>query len=185
GMGVVLQLSLDRKAVHAVTVQRPSLHGSVKKVDAKKGTITIASKGRDGVEEKTFALAKGDRVDIADAEGDKKGKLADLAEDVIVVAQLSLDRKTVREITAHGPTLHGVLKGVDAGADSITVEIKDEGGNLVEKTIEVTRHTAIHLEDGKKDEKVKLTDLAVGFSVSVKLSVDQERAVAIRAKKPK
>jgi hypothetical protein len=181
GMAVSLQLSLDQKTVHEITVHRPSLHAMVKAVDADKNTITIRVKEEGGLKEKTFDLAKGVSVTLVDTDKNPKGKLKDLIEDTFVVLQFSLDQKTVHAITVHGPSFQGVLKGVDASNNTITVEVKEEGG-FVEKTVELTKNAQVSGVDGKP---VKLSDLAEGTRVSVRLTVDREKAVAVNALKKK
>src|SRR5262249_18920487 len=126
GSSVVLTLSMDKQTVRGVSVQSPSLQGTVKGVDAGKRTLTVTVKEEGGLADKTLSLAKGVRVVLADAH-EHEGQLADLAEGAAVVVQLSLDKKTARAITVHGPSLNGTLKGVDVGSNTLTVEVKEDG----------------------------------------------------------
>jgi RNA polymerase sigma factor (sigma-70 family) len=182
GMAVWLQLSLDQKTVHDITVYRPKLDGMVKSVDKDKKTITVKYKAEGGLQEKTLDLASGVTVTLADTDaGSKPGKLADLTEDTLVGLHLSMDQKKVHGITAHGPSFTGVLKGVDAGNNTITVEVKEEGG-FVEKTLELTKHAQVVGADGKP---VKLSDLPEGSVVAVRRTLDKEKAVAVHVVKTK
>jgi RNA polymerase sigma factor (sigma-70 family) len=182
GMGVALQLSLDGKTVHDITVHRPKLGGTVKSVDAAKNTITVTYKAEGGLKEKTLDLAKDVAITLADTdEGSKPGKLTDLTEDTLVGLQLSLDQKTVHAATVHGSSFTGVLKGVDAGNNTVTVEVKEEGG-FVEKTLELTKHAQVSGPDGKP---AKLSDLPEGNPVAVRLTIDKEKAVAVNVLKKK
>jgi hypothetical protein len=182
GMSVSIQLSLDQKTVHDITVHRPKLGGMVKSVDKDKNTITVKYKAEGGIQEKTLDLAKRVTVTLADTDaGTKAGKLGDLTEDTLVSLALSLDQKTVHGITAHGPSFTGVLKGVDAGNNTVTVEVKEEGG-FVEKTLELTKHAQVVGADGKP---VKLSDLPEGSVVAVRRTLDKEKAVAVNVVKTK
>jgi RNA polymerase sigma factor (sigma-70 family) len=169
---VTLQLSADRKTVRSVAVHGGSLYGSVKAVDADKNTVTIAGKDKGGPFEKTLELARGAKVWLDDGlvkNGAKEGKLADLAEGTPVVVHLSgYDRKTVVRVDAHGPGLYGSLKGVDAGANTITITVKEDG-NLVDKTFDLAKNVKV---DGGK-----LGELTEGTAVSLQLSIFDKKTV--------
>ena len=129
----------------------------------------------------TFALGKDVPIQIGDAKG-ARAKLADLPTGSAVVATLSLDKQSVRQLTVYGPSFTAVVKSVDEGSHTITVAVKEEGG-LVEKTLEVAKDARISLAGGKTDRKAKLTDLADGMRVAVRLSVDKAKVVELHARK--
>jgi hypothetical protein len=183
GMYVLVELSPDGKTAERINPHRPSLHGSIKAVNAAKSTITISYKSKDGLQDMTFALAKDVPIQISDAKG-ARAKLADLPEGAAVVATLSLDKQSVRQLTVYGPTFTAVVKSVDEGSHTITVAVKEEGG-LVEKTLEVAKDARISLGSGKTESKAKLTELTEGMLVAVRLSVDKAKVVELHARKKK
>jgi RNA polymerase sigma factor (sigma-70 family) len=179
GVPVLLQLSPDEKTILRVDVLGDSLHGSVKAVGAGKNTITVVTKGKDGAVEKTLELAKGAKVLLDDGlvkGGAKEGKLGDLGADTPVVVQLSgYDRKTVVGIRAHGPIVHGSLKGVDAGTNMITITVKENA------TVE---DRSFPLAKDVKANGGKVTDLTAGATVTLQLSVfDKKTVVAVHVPK--
>ncbi len=182
-MAASLQLTVDGKTVVGINVQRPSIHGQVKLVDTAKNTITIRHKDKEGAQEKTFEMAKGLRATVADSKRAEAIKVTDLEEGTGVVAQITLDGKTVVSLVAHGPSLNGVVKGVDGIGRTITFTIKEEGGNFLDKTLDVAKDASISLFDGKTGQQAKLTDLAEGMFVSVRLTLDENTVVSIHARK--
>lgn len=176
GTYVSLQLSADSKSVVLISARGPGLHCHVKSVDAKKGTVTVESKGKDGPIEQTLNIVKGAKVILDDGIGKKgdpptEGKLADLTEGVRVIIQLTVDRKSALGISIHGQTLFGQLKGYDAGNRSLTITVKEDGG-LVDKTFKLAKDARI---DG---------ELTAGAGVNVRLSVkDKESAVGVHVRK--
>jgi hypothetical protein len=177
GTHVSLQLAVDKKTVVAISARGPGIGGSVKAVDPSKNTITVLVKEDGGPAEKHLTVAEGARIIIDDGLGKKgdapkEGKLSDLTEGEPVVVQLSVDRKTALGITVHGVGISGVLKGVDTGANTITLTVKEDG-QLVEKTLSLAKDVRV---DGGK-----LGDLTAGSGVSVTLSpVDKKTVVAVR-----
>ena len=172
GTVVSARLSADGKSVVEVMAFGPGFHGGVKTVDAVNNTITVTTKGKTGPEETTFTLAKEAKVMLNDGLSkqtpDKEGKLSDLTEGTRVSIRQSVDRKTALEIRVHGDTVHGTLKGVDTGSNTVTVSYKGDSG-LVEKTFKLA-----------KDAKTE-GNLTEGVTVTVQLSVfDKETAVAVR-----
>jgi RNA polymerase sigma factor (sigma-70 family) len=184
GATAELQLTPDGKTVSAIIVRPWSLHGGVQSVDAAKRTITVTSKGEKAAVEKTFTLAKEARVLLNDGltKGgkDQEGKLADLTEGTPVTVRVSaVDPKTVLEVRPQGRSLHGELKGVDAGSNQITVTIKEDAA-VVDKEIALLKDAHITIEDGKNTREAKLSDLATGSRVVVQLSViDPAKAVRV------
>jgi RNA polymerase sigma factor (sigma-70 family) len=175
GTPVAVDLSADQKAVRAVHVQGRSLFGAVKAVDAAKNTLTVTVKEAGGVQEKPVTLLDGAKVWLDDGlvkNGAKEGKLADLVEGTPVAVHLSaVEKEKAVAVRASGPSLFGSVKGVDTGANTITVTVKENGG-LVDKTFTLAK--GAHVDGGK------LADLTEGKPVSVRLSVsDRQTAVAI------
>jgi RNA polymerase sigma factor (sigma-70 family) len=177
GTGVVLQLSADQKTVLGITVGPASLHTYVKAVDLASNTITVAYKDSKGTpEEKTLLLDKNAKVLLNDGlvKGfkDQEGKLSDLTEGTRAVLKVSaLDQKTVLEIRLEGEPLHGTVKAVDVGNNTITITVKENAG-LVEKTLVLVKDARI---DGN------LGDIAPGTRVIVQVSVfDKTKAARVQ-----
>ncbi len=72
-------------------------------------------------------------------------------------------------------TVGGMLQGVDADKQTVTVSINNRQTGKADKTFELAKDAAI-FRDGKP---AKLADLKKGKRVDVKLSADQKTAVAI------
>jgi hypothetical protein len=111
------------------------------------------------------------RIGLADGRPGETVQLGDLTEGTSVVLQLSVDRRRVLSVTVFGPTVFGKVKGVDATNRTITLTVKEDG-MLVEKTYDVG-----------KEVPVKLGDVGEGKFVSLRLSLDQKRVVAISVHK--
>jgi RNA polymerase sigma factor (sigma-70 family) len=179
GTPVDLDLSADQKSVRAIHVHGRSLHGGVEAVDAARNRLTVTVKEAGGAQDRTVTLLDGAKVLLDDGltkGGAKEGKLADLSEGLPVVVQLSAGEKD-RAVSVHasGRSLFGTVKGVDAGNNTITVTVKDEGG--------VTDRT-LTLAKGVKVEGGTLAELAAGTPVSVRLSVvDKQTAVSVHVHK--
>lgn len=101
GSATTVRLSNNRTSVTLLRAQGPLLSGTLKAVDGKNGSITVAlPKGRgDKPEEKSFAIAKDTRVQIDGADS-LFGNLKVHDNDTVVQLRLSLDQKTVRSIVA-------------------------------------------------------------------------------------
>jgi RNA polymerase sigma factor (sigma-70 family) len=174
GTPVTVRLSVDRKTVVAVQVRGGTVHGGVKSVDGARNTLTVVVKGEGGPEEKTIELVKDAKVILDDGtarknDPPKEGKLADLTEGTPVVLQLSgYDRKLAVSVRASGPTLTCTVKGYDAGNNTLTVTLKEDGA-VVERTFPVAKDVKV---DGGK-----LGDLAAGTQVAVRLSVADRKTV--------
>jgi hypothetical protein len=176
GTGVTVRLSADQKAVIAIHARGPSLNGQVSAADAGKNTLTIRTKGEQGVEEHTVPLAKGAKITLSDGltkeETPKEGQLSDLPEGTGVRLQLSVDRKAALGVQVLGASLHGTLKGVDVGSNTLTVTVKEDG-QLVDKTLTLLKNA--------RTEGAKLNELQPGQRVAVTLSVfDKTRAAVVR-----
>jgi hypothetical protein len=178
--------------------ERPEVRAMFKSADAGAGTITVMvpAEGRRELIEKTFALAKD--VEVALVSGGslgrggvfKEGKLADLAEGVAISLTLSADQhKSVLSILAEGPTLRGQVKAVDANKNTLTVALgggRGEPGE--EKTFTLAADAEVAVDDGRgrrlSIKEAKLTDLAAGALVTVRLSVDKKQAQFVLAEGP-
>jgi hypothetical protein len=176
GTGVTVRLSADQKAVVAIHARGPRLHGHVIAADADKQRLTIGTKGDQGVEEHTAVLAKGARITLSDGltkeEAPKEGQFSDLPAGTSVQVQLSVDRKSALGVHVLGASLHGTLKGVDAGDHTITVTVKEDD-QVVDKTLTLVKNA--------RTEGVKLSELKSGQRVAVTLSVfDRTRAAVVR-----
>jgi hypothetical protein len=172
----------------------------LKAVDVDNYTLRIETSPRTKGEsalDKTFPVAKNARVWIDHGQVKDKSKpahdekLTDLAHHVnaVVFLKLSADRKVVGSISAEGPTITGVLKGVDAAKDTITVApIVPKGEPEVHKAFTVAKNARISIDDGKGKDKSKpqkensLTALPAGAIVELRLSLDQQSVLAIAAK---
>src|SRR5207253_3067816 len=132
--------------------EMPTASGVVKAVDAAANTLTIVNK----LGESSFTVAKdaiividgkpGQFADVpvqAHVDG-KLAKLADLPVDAHVTAHLSVDQKTARTIQAEGPQVTGIVKSVDAAAN--TVSLADKRG---EHTITLAKDSSVLLDDNQ------------------------------------
>ena len=94
GTPVVVQLSgYDRKTAVSVSASGPTVHGTLKGVDASANTITVTVK-ETTVEDRTYDLAKNAKAD--------EGKVTDISAGAIVSLRLSFfDKKTVVAVHVH------------------------------------------------------------------------------------
>ncbi len=182
GAFVNLTFAVDRETIRHVNAQGPQISdcsGSmVKAVDAEKGTITFDDKARVELAGKTFAVAP-DACIMIDG---KPGKLAGLPAGAFVNLNLSVDRQTIRYLSAAGQTLlcdcgGSTVKAVDTEKGTITFADKVRA-EVAGKTYPVASDASI-LIDGKPG---KLTDLPVGAAVGAVLCVDQKTVGTIYAK---
>jgi RNA polymerase sigma factor (sigma-70 family) len=169
GAPVSFSLGADRKTVRYVTLQYPGTAGGVKAVDAAKRTITIGTKGKSGAEESTYAIAADARIALAGVNGDSEGKLGDISEGCQAILQLSLDRKTAQSIHVSGPSMSGIVKGIDAGSRTITITVKEDG-NLVDKTFDLAKG-------------LEVNNVAQDDIVSLHLSADQKAVIGVNVAK--
>src|SRR5262249_3574267 len=102
---------------------------------------------------------------------DQVGKLSELTPGTQAVLTVSaLDQKTVLEARVQGESLHGTVKAVDVGNNSITVSVKEEGG-LVDTTLVLVKAARI---------EGNLGDIPPGTPVAVQVSVfDKTKAAGI------
>src|SRR5262249_45447553 len=118
GATVTLRLSVDQTAVVALQAEGATVHGGGTAVDAARHTITPSHKGG---ADRTYPVSKGG-AGVLDGKGGKK--LADVPVEAAVQMKLLVDQKTVREIHASGPTVHGTVSG-NAGEGSLTLSTKE------------------------------------------------------------
>ncbi len=172
GLFAHLQLS-GGKAVF-VRVEGPVVHGGVKAVDAAERTITISSKAGDQV----FQVAKDAPIILHVSENvERKGKLAGLPTGAQVRLRLAVASKEVIEIQAEGPTIAGVLKGINAAKGTLTIAVKGQD----DKALAVDKRVRVEMDNGKEGTLAALPKEAL---ITVKLSLDQKTIVAIYAEGP-
>ncbi len=136
---VSVKLYGDRKTVGSIQAEGHSTFGIVKAVDAGQNTITLAV-GKSG-EERILALSKDAQV-IIDGKG---GKLADVAVQALVNGKLTADQKGIVSLSVSGPSIQGVLKGVDADKGKISVTVDSE-----DKVFDLAKEVAVALGSGKR-----------------------------------
>jgi RNA polymerase sigma factor (sigma-70 family) len=206
GAGLLTRTALADKpslkpVKQAVAVQKekkeqgPSVHGTVKAVDAGKNTVTLTmmvTPGKKETEERTYDVASDARITLQDVLSKKEtpptGKLADLLPGTGVNVRLSVDKKSVVEIGAWGPTIHGYVKSADPGKHTLTIGTK-YSGKPTEMTFQVLKDAKIIKDDGlgKKGDKKKaytpkegtFADLVEGVPVLVRVSVNRKTALGI------
>jgi hypothetical protein len=172
---VEVQLSADGKSVVHINASGPGLMGSVKSFDPAKKTLVVLTKSKEGAEEKTLQLHKEAKIILDDGLGKKgdppqEGKPSDLTEGTPVNVRLSVNRKTALGVVVHGQSLHGTLKGYDAGNRILTVTVKEDG--LVDKELTLAKGARVE------------GDLTAGARVSVRLSIrDKSVAVSVHVHK--
>lgn len=170
GAQVTVKLSLDQKAAVQVQAQGQTVGGTLKSVDAAKGTITLlvgaANKG-DAPVEQTLEVAKDAIIRIDEG---KEGKLSDIPPESHVSVKLAANQKGVVSIQADGPSLSGAIKGNVTG-DSITF-----GGKGGDQTVSVAKSAKVIIDDRREG---KLSDLIDGTVVHAKLSADKREVIGI------
>jgi hypothetical protein len=168
---------------------RPEQRGVVQSVKGETITIAFAA-GRDVARaEKTYTLAK--NVEICTGGGFRLGglykeaKLAELAPGTVVGLVLT-GENTVESIVAEEPTVRGILKGVDAKKNTLTVMAfagREEAGEA--KTYAVAADAEIAIDDGRgrraSIREGKLDELTAGAIVTLRLSLDKKRIHAVLA----
>jgi RNA polymerase sigma factor (sigma-70 family) len=186
GTAVTMRLSQDQKVV-GIWAEGPSVKGTLKAVDGAKNTVIVTVPGNktEPTQDQTFTLVKDVRVVIRDHTNKEKGApdgatLADLPVGAVVTLRLSFDRKVVGNIQAEGPEVHGVVKGVDGGKNSITISIKD-GEQVQDKTFNSTPTAQIVIGEGKGQKSQQLADVPAGAIVRLRLSADQKSVLSIQA----
>jgi RNA polymerase sigma factor (sigma-70 family) len=193
GAVVTLRLSGDRHQVVRIWVEGPTVRGILKAVDAANRTLTATLDGKKGepAADRTFAVAANARLFLDGGKAKDKAKpatkksLADLPANVVVFLTLSADRMVAGSIRAEGQKVTGVVKGVDAVKNAVTVAVTVKKGQPeVTRTFLVAKDAPVSIDNGKTKDKARpdgLGDLPPGAVVTLRLSLDQRSAVAIRA----
>jgi hypothetical protein len=197
GTLVAVALSDDQKQVESIVAEGPALRGVIKGVEAGKSTITVtlsAGRGKQAEEEKTLIVGPNAEIAIDDGRARrfsvKEGKLSDLAAGALVSVKLAVDQKHVESLLAEGPNLSGIVKGVDASANTLTIRLGRTRGRDAEEetTLAVARHAEILLDDGRgrrlSVKEGKLADIPAGAVISAKFSPDQKLVMNVRAEGP-
>jgi small nuclear ribonucleoprotein (snRNP)-like protein len=192
--GVHVTLRFQDEKVVRIWVEGPTLQGILKSVDPANNTITatLSMAKSQPLEDKTFAVARNAGLSIDDGKVKDKSKpskgpsLADLPLNAVVFLRLSADRKVVGSIRAEGQTVHGILKAVDAGKSTITVTFATKGVPAEDKTFKVAKDAQIYVDEGTKEKPIKLpvislADAPIGAHVTLRMSLDQQSVVALRA----
>jgi RNA polymerase sigma factor (sigma-70 family) len=191
GISVTLRLSEDQR-VTRLWAEGPIIQGTLKAVDAANHriTATMALKGEPATD-KIFDVAKNAQLFIDDGQAlDKPAKqpsLADLPVNAVVILKLSADRKAVGSIRAEGQSVTGLVKATDGAKSTITVTISTKGEPDVDRTFAVAKTAWVSVDDGKPKDKAKpaeaqsIADLPIGAQATLRLSLDGQSVVAIRA----
>jgi RNA polymerase sigma factor (sigma-70 family) len=169
----------------------PTIHGTVKEVNTSKNTITLLVQKdptKKQTSEDTYPLASDAKVLLQHGlkKETKAARLADVPEGAPVTAQLTRDKKSIAVLSVAGGSVHGGVKSVDTGKNTIIISVKTSGGPE-EKAFELLPEAKIILDDGigKKGDKpaeAKLADLTEGTSVIVHVfSYDRSKATGVVA----
>jgi len=193
GVRVGLTLSADEKTVECVAAEGPVVRGILKMADLTKNSITIGlPAGREQAEEeKTYALAPNAEIAMDDGRGRrlsiKEARLADLTQGALIMVNLSIDMKQVQFVLAEGPSLMGTIKSLDAAKKTLTMLVRQPRGDDAgeERMLAVSDQALVSIDDGRgrrlSVREVKLADVPVGAAVTVKLSMDQNFVMSLRA----
>src|SRR5207237_107362 len=151
GVKVNLGLAVDQATACSIGAEGPHLGGcggsEVKAIDPEKRTLTFADRTMAEVAGKTFTVGKDANITI----DGRPGRLAEVPVGAQVSARLRVDQQTVGTIHATGAVVSGVVKAMDVGNRTITVD---------DTTYDVARGVLVVI-DGKERP---LTELAVGVS---------------------
>jgi hypothetical protein len=135
------------------------VNGVVKAVDPATNTITV--------NDRTYDVAPDANIAI----DNKPGALTGLPPGAIVGLTVRADWQTVGRIQAHGPSVFGPVKAVDAARNTLTVD---------DATFLVAKDTVVAI-NGKPGQ---LQALPVGAAVHVNLRVDQQTVSLVQTKAP-
>ncbi|MBI2809158.1 MAG: hypothetical protein HYX68_29600 [Planctomycetes bacterium] len=190
GAIVTLRLSLDKKLVNSIQAEGAMVFGTLKSIDAAKRSLTITTRparGDDAAEERTVSVAKEAVVTMDDGRGRrlsvKEVKLADLPVGSNVMVRMAVDQTFAMMLRAEGPMLSGMLKGIDAAKNTITIGIPKSRTEFDEKTYTLIKGARVML-DGKE---TKLGDLKVednGPFLQLRLTLDQKSVQSVQARQP-
>jgi len=144
---------------------RPDLSGSLEAVEVDAGRFTLKvrrNRGEDPVN-RTFELGRGTRVLI---DGDKPGRLSDLAPGADVQVFLSSKTEKVLQVIAEGPVIRGEVHAVDPEGRWLTLSQGEEGIH--------TYAVLAPREGGRRETPGDHLKRMLGQSVQAKLSVDRK-----------
>ncbi|HEX3149909.1 MAG TPA: hypothetical protein VHR66_17665 [Gemmataceae bacterium] len=157
----------------------PGASGTVKAIDAAKGTLTISIATKGGAtNDETYALDKETKITV----DGKEGKLADVKAGLHAGVMLTADKSKAVAVKVEGPTFNGELKSVDASKHTVVVSVvthdptDKKKTSTEDKTFKVADDASVAIK-GKKP--ATLADLKAGTTVAVHVSADGERAIAI------
>jgi hypothetical protein len=169
GAHVTLARFEDHQTAGSIEAGGPPIYGAiVKAVDLEKNTITFDDDDQvtrnAGLAGKTFPVAK-DAFILIDG---GPGKLSGIPKGTNLDLGLSADQQTIRRIEARGSKVDGVVTGVDAGRNTITLLLPHAPAEG-EKTITVAKDAIIEI-DGLPG---KLAALPREAHVTLSLAVDR------------
>ena len=171
GAFVSVVLSVDRRKIRRLQAEGPNLGGCggsmVKAVDLENRYLVFGDRAAADVAGRTFRVAANANILI----DGRPGRLGDVPPGAYLNLTLSVDRQSARQINAQGPRTFGVVKAVDTGNSSITVD---------ENTFAVAKDALIVI-DGRVAQLAALTP---GSSVNLNLRVDQRTVGMIQTKAP-
>ena len=122
------------------------------------------------------ALKKAGAVLTHDAK--QEGKLTDLIDGTVAELRLSVDKATVLELRAEGPSFQGTVKALDPDQKIITLTIGAKNGMGGEdKDFRLTKETIVLT--GINGVPLKPADLRADREVILRLSIDQKAAARI------
>ncbi len=204
GMGLVaLPVLAEKPAAKPVAPDRGrkpkgeagiTWNGTIVSIDAGKKTITVrvlADTGKKEYMEKTIALAGDVRIELAHGllKETRPGKLDDLSQGRPVSIVLSADGKSAARIQAHGGSLNGRVKTIDAARNILVLGVKGPNGPE-EKAVELVKEGKVFIDNGttKKGDApqvARFAELTEGVAVMVQLSgYDRNQALRIVASGP-
>ena len=188
GAIVTCALSLDKKQIQALVAEGPGFQGVIKGVDAAKKSVTIATPpGRGGdAEEKTLFVSVEATVVVDDGKGRrlsvKEAKLTDLPIGAHASVKMAPDGSFVMFLKAEGPSLIGMLKGVDAAKGTLVLAIPRGRDDAEEKTVTVAKGARIII-DGVESTLGNLKVGDEGPIVQVRFGLDGSTAWTIFARR--
>ncbi len=188
GAYVMAVLSIDKKQIHAVVAEGPSLSGTIKSVDLKKKALTILVRSPEGEAEQVVSVSNDATILLDDGKGRrlslKAAKLEDVAEGATVQAKLSMEQHFAMMVRIEGGTVVGILKAIDADKGTVTVLTAKSREDREEKTFTLAKDGRV-LVDGAES---KLADLKIaenGPFVQLRLTLDRMFVQSLVAQQPR
>ena len=175
-----LNLRVDQKTVSSINVVGPGFHNvPLKAVDADQLTITFDDSAPRELAGKTLAVAKDAHIDV----DGKPGRLAAVPAGAFGSLGLSVDRQTIRNLQAEGPTLGGCggscVIAVDVANRTITFDDRAPA-DIAGKTFTVAKDATFAIDGRRAD----LAGLPPGSYVNATLTVDRQTIRHIGAQGP-